>query len=94
MADAVAAGGDIGAPHVLDAYARMRRTDVASRVWGIDILNRTLLSPAPPVQALRGLGLHLLKSIGPVRRLAIREGLAPSFIAPRLMQPGTRGADA
>jgi 2-octaprenyl-6-methoxyphenol hydroxylase len=38
------------------------------------------------VQALRGLGLHILKNVGPVRRLAIREGLKPSFIAPRLMQ--------
>lgn len=94
VADARAAGGDIGAPDVLENYGRMRRTDVSSRIWGVDILNRTLLSPAPPVQALRGLGLHLLKSVGPVRRLAIREGLAPSFIAPRLMQPGTRGADA
>ena len=94
VADARAAGDDIGAPGVLDAYGRMRRTDIASRIWGVDILNRALLSPAPPVQALRGLGLHILKSVGPVRRLAIREGLAPSFIAPRLMQPSAREADA
>jgi 2-octaprenyl-6-methoxyphenol hydroxylase len=72
----------------------MRRTDVASRIWGVDILNRSLLSEAPPVQALRGLGLHILKSVGAVRRLAIREGLAPSFLAPRLMQPSVQEADA
>jgi 2-octaprenyl-6-methoxyphenol hydroxylase len=87
VADAVAAGADIGAPSVLDAYGRMRGADIASRVWTIDILNRSLLSSAPPVQALRGLGLHILKSVGPVRRMAIREGLGPSFIAPRLMRP-------
>jgi 2-octaprenyl-6-methoxyphenol hydroxylase len=94
VADARAAGGDIGAPHLLEAYGGMRRTDIASRIWGVDILNRSLLSEAPPVQALRGLGLHVLKSIGPVRRLAIREGLAPSFLAPRLMQPSVQEADA
>jgi 2-octaprenyl-6-methoxyphenol hydroxylase len=47
-----------------------------------------------PVQALRGLGLHILKNVGPVRRLAIREGLAPSFIAPRLMQAAEQKAEA
>ena len=86
VADALAAGGDIGAPPVLEAYGRMRRADVASRIWSIDLLNRSLLSSAPPVQALRGLGLHILKNVGPVRRRAILEGLKPSFIAPRLMQ--------
>jgi 2-octaprenyl-6-methoxyphenol hydroxylase len=87
VADTLEVGGDIGATSVLDAYGRLRRTDIASRIWTVDLLNRSLLSDAPPVQALRGLGLHILKNIGPVRRLAIREGLSPSFIAPRLMQP-------
>jgi 2-octaprenyl-6-methoxyphenol hydroxylase len=94
VADTLAAGGDIGAPPVLEAYGRMRRTDIASRVWSIDLLNRSLLSRAPPVQALRGLGLHILKNVGPVRRLAIREGLKPSFIAPRLMQTPQPDRDA
>lgn len=90
VADAVDAGDDIGAPAVLEAYGRMRRTDITSRIWSIDLLNRSLLASAPPVQALRGLGLHILKAVGPARRLAIREGLSPSFIAPRLMQPPQR----
>jgi 2-octaprenyl-6-methoxyphenol hydroxylase len=64
----------------------MRSTDIASRIWTVDLLNRSLLSNAAPVQALRGIGLHILKNVGPLRRLAIREGLGPSFIAPRLMQ--------
>jgi 2-octaprenyl-6-methoxyphenol hydroxylase len=89
VADALATGGDIAAPAVLEAYGRMRRTDIASRIWTVDLLNRSLLSSAPPVQALRGIGLHILKNVGPLRRLAMREGLGPSFIAPRLMQPPT-----
>jgi 2-octaprenyl-6-methoxyphenol hydroxylase len=92
VADALAAGGDIGAPGVLEAYGRMRRTDITSRIWTVDLLNRSLLSSAPPLQALRGLGLHILKNVGPLRRLAIREGLGPSFIAPRLMQPNDTDA--
>lgn len=91
VADALAAGGDIGAPGVIEAYGRMRHADIASRIWTIDLLNRSLLSSAPPVQALRGLGLHILKTLGPVRRMAIREGLGPSFITPRLMQAPVEG---
>jgi 2-octaprenyl-6-methoxyphenol hydroxylase len=87
VADALAAGADIGTPPVLEAYGRMRHTDVASRIWTVDLLNRSLLSSAAPVQALRGIGLHILKNVGPLRRFAMREGLGPSFIAPRLMQP-------
>jgi 2-octaprenyl-6-methoxyphenol hydroxylase len=87
IGDALALGGDIGAPEVLEAYGRMRRTDIASRVWSIDLMNRSLLSRSAPVQALRGMGLYALKSVGPLRRLAIREGLSPSFVSPRLMQP-------
>ena len=87
VADALAAGGDIGAPVVLDAYQRTRRADITSRIWSVDLLSRSLTSGAFPVLALRGIGLHALKAIGPLRRLAIREGLTPSFLAPRLMQP-------
>ena len=92
VADALAVGGDIAAPAVLEAYGRMRSTDIASRIWTVDLLNRSLLSSAAPVQALRGIGLHILRNVGPLRRLAIREGLGPSFIAPRLMQPAPPAA--
>ena len=50
------------------------------------MLNRSLISGYLPVQLLRGLGLHALKAMGPLRRLAIREGLAPSYVAPTLMR--------
>jgi len=86
IGDAVRLGGDIGGQQTLEAYARGRRLDVATRVWSIDLLNRSLISGFLPVQLLRGLGLHALKSIGPLRRLAIREGLTPSYVAPSLMR--------
>ena len=34
-----------------------------------------------PVQTARAAGLHLIGAIGPLRRLAMREGLAPSWRA-------------
>ncbi|WP_213775861.1 UbiH/UbiF family hydroxylase [Bradyrhizobium sp. dw_78] len=77
--DTVAAGGDPGAPQVLDRYHSARSADVATRTWAIDLANRSLLSDFLPIQSLRAAGLHLLGSIGPLRRIAMREGLAPSW---------------
>jgi len=86
VGDALRLGGDIGAPQTLETYARARRLDIVTRAWSIDLLNRSLISGFLPVQLIRGLGLHALKTIGPLRRLAIREGLAPSYVAPSLMR--------
>jgi 2-octaprenyl-6-methoxyphenol hydroxylase len=79
--EATAAGNDPGAPDVLRRYDMARRPDVLSRTFAIDVANRSLLSDLLPVQSLRAVGLHLIGSIGPLRRLAMREGLAPSWRA-------------
>jgi len=81
--DAMASGEDPGAPPLLKRYDSARRGDVASRTFAIDIANRSLLSDFLPAQSLRAAGLHLLGSFGPLRRLAMREGLAPSWRTPR-----------
>ena len=77
--EALVSGEDPGSPQVLKRYDRARRADVASRTFAIDVANRSLLSDFLPVQSLRAAGLHLIGSIGPLRRLAMREGLAPSW---------------
>lgn len=77
--DALAAGEDPGAPQVLTRYDSARRADVASRTFAIDLANRSLLSDFLPLQSLRAAGMHLIGSWGPLRRLAMREGLAPSW---------------
>jgi 2-octaprenyl-6-methoxyphenol hydroxylase len=77
--EAMLSGEDPGAPQVLERYHSARRADVASRTFVIDIANRSLLSDFLPVQSLRAAGLHLVGSLGPLRRLAMREGLAPSW---------------
>jgi 2-octaprenyl-6-methoxyphenol hydroxylase len=77
--DAGMAGHDLGAPSTIARFARMRRTDIASRTFAIDMANRSLLSELVPVQAVRAAGMHAMASIGPLRRLAMREGLSPSW---------------
>jgi 2-octaprenyl-6-methoxyphenol hydroxylase len=76
---AMLSGEDPGSPQVLKRYDSARRADVFSRTFAIDLANRSLLSDFLPVQSLRAAGLHLIGSIGPLRRLAMREGLAPSW---------------
>ena len=76
---AIAAGEDPGAAQTLRRYDWARRPDIASRTFVIDVANRSLLSDLLPMQGLRAAALHLIGSIGPLRRLAMREGLAPSW---------------
>jgi len=73
-------GGDPGATSALDRYDRRRRLDATSRGRAVDLLNSSLASGALPLQLARGLGLHLLNRIGPLKRAVMRggaNGLAP-----------------
>lgn len=76
---AITSGEDPGSPQILHVYDSKRRADVASRTFAIDIANRSLLSDFLPMQSLRAASLHLIGSFGPLRRLAMREGLAHSW---------------
>jgi 2-octaprenyl-6-methoxyphenol hydroxylase len=76
-------GLDPGSPQMLKRYDSARRTDIASRTFAIDVANRSLLSDFLPMQTLRAAGLHLIGAIGPLRRIAMREGLAPSWRSTR-----------
>lgn len=77
--DALLMGTDPGGDAVLQRYARARRADVFSRTFAVDMANRTLLSDFLPAQSLRAAGMHVLNTVGPIRRLAMREGLSPSW---------------
>jgi 2-octaprenyl-6-methoxyphenol hydroxylase len=76
---AIASGEDPGAPEMVRRYDWARRPDVLSRSFVIDVANRSLLSDLLPMQGLRAAGMHLLGGIAPLRRLAMREGLSPSW---------------
>jgi 2-octaprenyl-6-methoxyphenol hydroxylase len=67
--------GDIGAPGLLAAYHRKRWPEMASRVAGIDLLNRAALAEAQPLRDLRRAGLKAIHDFPPLRRLAMRWGL-------------------
>ncbi|WNV09827.1 UbiH/UbiF family hydroxylase [Tardiphaga sp. 709] len=77
--DAGMNGADIGAAPVLARFEQIRRSDISSRTFAIDMANRSLLSDILPMQVIRAAGMHAMGSIGPLRRLAMREGLSPSW---------------
>ena len=81
------AGEDIGGAKAMAHYSAARRFDVTSRIWTVDLLNRSLLSDYAPVHLLRGLGLFALSTLPPLRRRIMREGIAPPQSTPKLMQP-------
>jgi 2-octaprenyl-6-methoxyphenol hydroxylase len=78
VAGAASRGEDIGGDNSLRAYSAARRGDIVSRTFGLDLLNRSLLSGSLPLQAARGLGLYALGTIGPLRRAFMRRGIAPA----------------
>jgi 2-octaprenyl-6-methoxyphenol hydroxylase len=79
VADARSRHEDPGSAQVLLRFERARRADIGTRSFAIDLANRSLLSDFLPLQTLRALGLHLIGGYGPLRRIAMREGLAPSW---------------
>ena len=68
---------DIGSTSVLASYERKRLGDVQSRTNAVDLLNRSLLTGFLPVQLARSAGMYLAGKVGPLRRMLMREGLAP-----------------
>jgi 2-octaprenyl-6-methoxyphenol hydroxylase len=85
--EALSAGEDIGSEALLERYDRARRTDVAFRVFAVDLLNRSLLSSIPGAKLARGLGLLALANNRTLRARIMREGVAPSAASPALMRP-------
>ncbi|WP_264047878.1 FAD-dependent monooxygenase [Methylobacterium flocculans] len=83
---AVEDGRDPGSRAALAGFARGRRLDARLRTTAVDALNRSLLASLLPVDALRGLGLLAMTTIGPLRRLVMREGVLPRLGAPSLMR--------
>ncbi|MEM8701254.1 MAG: UbiH/UbiF family hydroxylase [Pseudomonadota bacterium] len=69
---------DPGDQNLLQHYEKKRARDIATRTNVVDALNRSLLTPFLPVQAARGLGLYVVDRIAPLKRLLMREGMAPA----------------
>ncbi|GIL02499.1 MAG: 2-octaprenyl-6-methoxyphenyl hydroxylase [Alphaproteobacteria bacterium] len=82
--------GRDGLPRLGERYHRQRALDIGLRTASVDLMNRSLLSAFLPVQMARSLALHALCAIAPLRRLAMREGIAPGSQLRHLLD-GPRG---
>ncbi|MEM9278143.1 MAG: FAD-dependent monooxygenase [Pseudomonadota bacterium] len=60
-----------------DEYHKARSVDVNSRTIGVDLLNRSLLSPFMPVQMIRSAGIYALNNLPSLRKSAMRLGMSP-----------------
>jgi len=89
IAEALRQGRDPGGDDTLEAYRRARRLDVTTRALGVDLLSRSLLTSLPPLQAARGIVLHGLNMLPPLRHVVMRLGLGPPTELPTLMRPAS-----
>ncbi|MEO1544416.1 MAG: ubiquinone biosynthesis protein UbiH, partial [Pseudomonadota bacterium] len=67
-------------------YNRKRGFDVRTRGLMVDILNRALTTDIVPLQLARGVGLHAINAMSPLKKALMREGMQPSASLPELMQ--------
>lgn len=82
-------GQDIGGDAILTRYDRARKMDIGTRVFAVDLLNKSLLSTIPGVGLARGLGLFALAASSSLRVRVMREGILPAASRPALMAPMT-----
>lgn len=65
----------LGADEMLDQYHRARHAEIALRVTGIDLLNRTSMMSAQMLKDARARGIEALYAAGPVRKMLMQMGL-------------------
>jgi 2-octaprenyl-6-methoxyphenol hydroxylase len=86
VADAFRIGEDVGAPAVLDRYARRRRFDAAALAAGTDALRRLYAESDPVIAGARSVGIAIANRVGPLRRLFAREAGGATGDPPRLVR--------
>ncbi|MEO7148991.1 MAG: UbiH/UbiF/VisC/COQ6 family ubiquinone biosynthesis hydroxylase [Rhodanobacteraceae bacterium] len=67
LGEARDAGRDFSVPHVLQRYARRRRSADTLDAWSFDALSRMFAWRAPPLIALRGMGLRAVDALAPLK---------------------------
>lgn len=65
----------LGNPQMLAVYQKKRRSEVALRVKGIDVLNRASMAQSPLLRNARAAGLQALYGLAPVRKMLMQMGL-------------------
>ena len=78
-------GEFIGSPSVTQRYEQWRRFDATAMALGMDGLNRLFSNNAPPIQAIRNLGMAAAAALGPARRTFMSVASGTAGDAPRLL---------
>lgn len=86
MCDARYEGLGIGAPPVLQRYQQWRRFDANSMALTMDGIDRAFSNNNPALKPLRGLGLTLANSVGPLRKALARRASADEASLPKLLR--------
>ncbi|MBV9994906.1 MAG: UbiH/UbiF/VisC/COQ6 family ubiquinone biosynthesis hydroxylase [Caulobacteraceae bacterium] len=86
VVDAARLGEDIGAPSVLERYARWRRLDNVALALATDGFNRLFSTDNALVRAARDAGMALVNRLGPARRFFMREAGGAVGDLPRLLR--------
>jgi len=86
LVDAARNGSDIGAPDVLERYARWRRRDHANVTLFTDGLARLFTLPLPGLPAVRSAAMLALDLLPPAKRLLTRLTMGRSGRTPRLVR--------
>lgn len=84
LCDAHTAGRDLGATAVLRRYERWRKGDNLSMMLVMDGFKRLFGATAPPLKAVRNLGLALTDRAVPVKNLIIRHAMGLTGDLPRI----------
>jgi 2-octaprenyl-6-methoxyphenol hydroxylase len=69
----------------MQGFNKSRKVDSWTRIFGVNLLNYSLILPYAPISFMRYAGMAALSNIGPLRRQAMRQGISPSKL-PALMQ--------
>jgi 2-octaprenyl-6-methoxyphenol hydroxylase len=86
LVDVVLAHPDPGSDAAMAEYETLRRPDVLPRQAAISMMNRSLLADMLPPHLARAAGLAAVALVPPLRKFAIKEGLAPSRNLPFAMR--------
>lgn len=84
IADALRVGLDYGSPSILEKYRKRRQIDITTRVFGVDRMNRVVSNDLSFVKDMRRFGLKTTERVAPLKRFAMRTGLAPQIDLGRL----------
>jgi 2-octaprenyl-6-methoxyphenol hydroxylase len=84
IADAMRLGLDPGSDSTLARYAKRRKLDITTRIFGVDGMNKIVSHDMEAIRALRRAGLKTIDSIPVFKNFAAQQALAPDIDEGRL----------